>query len=398
MTRATDRRMPSVRERLTLASLACALFVLRAPNGREGELRAFDRVLLLENTSETSASISVGDVDGNGTLDIVLAKGRHWPLANLILRNDGKGHFTTEKLADAPDRTYSAALADLDGDGDLDIVVSNDRPDRKLVYLNDGKGAFRVAGTFGQPDWSTRYVTVADLNGDHRPDLIVANRSANPANPRASFVCLNDGAGAFPTCEPLATQSATIIVAADLDGDGAIDLCVPHRDGGQSVIFWNDGTGRFVGAGAPVGPATSQIRAAVAADINGDNIPDLVIGDERNGVFFYAGTGHRAFAQPVALGAATGAPYSIAVADLNRDGKLDIVVGRQEAPGTILFNEGGRAPTFTETSWNDGKGSVYGVAIADLDGDGWPDIAAARSEAPNGVWFNGPAAGKPRDR
>ena len=374
-----------------MALIGGALVALLA-RGQGNELRSFDRVLLLESTSETSAGVSIGDVDANGTLDVVLAKGRHWPLNNPILRNDGQGHFAAENLADAPDRTYSAALADLDGDGDLDIVVSNDRPDRKLVYLNDGKGKCRVAGTFGQPDWSTRYVTLADVNGDARPDLIVANRSTNPANPRPSFVCLNDGAGAFPAFEPLATQSATIIVAADFDGDRRIDLFVPHRDGGQNLIFWNDGTGRFSAAGTPVGPAKSQIRAAVAADINGDGIPDLVVGDEQNGVFLYAGAGRRGFEAPVPLGPGTGAPYSIGAADLNRDGRIDIVVGRQEAPGTIFFNQGGKQPAFREASWNDGQGSVYGVAIVDLDSDGWPDIAAARSEAPNGIWFSGPVA------
>lgn len=379
-----------------LALLGWALIALPRLAGQGPALPSFDRVLLLEATSETSASVSIGDVDGNGTLDVVLAKGRHWPLDNLILRNDGKGHFTTANLADAPDRTYSAALADLDGDGDLDLVVSNDRPDRKLVYLNDGKGTFQVAGTFGQPDWSTRYLTVADLNGDRRPDLIVANRSSNPANPRPSFVCLNDGKGGFPACQPLATRSATIIVAADLDGDGALDLFVPHRDGGQNLIFWGDRTGRFAAAPAPVGPAQSQIRAAAAADLDGDGIADLVVGDERNGLFFWAGTGRRSFAAPVALGARTGAPYAIGVADLNRDGKPDIVVGRQQAAGSIFFNQGGKQPSFVERSWNDGRGSVYGVAIADLDGDGWPDLAAARSEAPNAIWFSGPPVAMPR--
>lgn len=362
-----------------------------AAAGQAQVTRAFSRVLLLESTSETSASVSLGDVDGNGTLDVVLAKGRHWPLNDLILRNDGKGHFSTELLADAPDRTYSAALADLDGDGDLDIVVSNDRPDRKLVYLNDGAGHYRVSGTFGEPEWSTRYVTVADLNGDARPDLIVANRSSNPANPRPSFVCLNNRSGAFPTCTPLATQSATIIVASDLDADGKIDLFVPHRDGGQSLIFWNDGTGTFTSAPVAVGPAKSQIRAASAGDINGDGMLDLVVGDEQRGMFVYLGAGGRTFDAPVALGTAAGAPYSIAIADMNRDGLRDIVVGRQEAVGSVYFNRAGaRMPTFDETPWGDGKGSVYGVAIGDLDGDGWPDIAAARSEAPNGIWFSGP--------
>ena len=352
--------------------------------------RTFDRVQLVESTSETSASVSIGDIDGNGTPDVILAKGRHWPLNDVILRNDGKGQFTTALLADAPDRTYSAALADLDGDGDLDIVASNDKPDRKLIYMNDGKGQFRVSGTFGDSAWNTRYVTVSDLNGDKRPDLIVANRSSNPAAPRPSFVCLNNGTGAFPACTPLATQSATIIIASDMDGDGKTDLVVPHRDGGQNLVFWNDGTGTFANPPAPVGPAKSQIRAAAVADINGDGNVDIVVGDERNGMFVYVGAGKRAFDAPVALGGAAGAPYSIAIADMNRDGKADIVVGRQEAVGSVLFNNGGsRVPTFADAPWGDGKGSVYGVAIGDLDGDGWPDIAAARSEAPNGVWFSG---------
>ena len=358
-------------------------------------IRLFDRVLLLETTSETSASVSLGDIYGDGHLDIVLAKGRHWPLNNLVLRSDGKGHFTTAVLGDTPDRTYTAALADLDGDGHLDIVVSNDRPDRKLIYLNDGKGRFRVAGTFGQPEWSTRYVTVADLNGDKRPDLVVANRSSNPATPRPSFVCVNDGTGGFPSCTALATESATIIVAADLDGDRFVDLFVPHRDGGQNLIFWNDGAGGFAAAPSTVGPEHNSIRAAAAADINGDGIPDLIVGDERTGMFLYVGAGHRTFGAPAALGVGSGAPYAIAVADLNRDGRPDIVVGRQEARGSIFFNLGGdTVPRFGETPCNDGKGSVYGVAIGDLDGDRWPDIAAARSDAPNGVWFNGPAIRK----
>jgi len=377
--------------RLLLGLLVLSTLAPAAAVGQVPALRAFERELLLETTGEASASVSLGDISGDGHLDIVLAKGRHWPLNNIVLRNDGKGHFTTAVLGEAPDRTYSAALADLDGDGHLDIVVSNDRPDKKLIYLNDGEGRFRVAGTFGQPEWSTRYVTVADLNGDKRPDLIVANRSSNAANPRPSYVCLNDGEGGFPSCSPLATESATIIVAADLDGDGQRDLFVPHRDGGQNLIFWNDGTGRFAAAPSRVGPGRSWIRAAAAADINGDGNPDLVVGDERAGTFLYLGGARRTFDAPVAVGAGSGAPYAIAVADLNRDGKPDIVVGRQEARGTVFFHlGGGRVPRFRETPWNDGKGSVYGVAIGDLDGDGWPDIVAARSDAPNAVWFNDP--------
>ncbi|MBN9658772.1 MAG: VCBS repeat-containing protein [Acidobacteria bacterium] len=81
-------------------------------------------------------------------------------------------------------------------------------------------------------------------------------------------------------------------------------------------------------------------------------------------------------------------PYALAVADLNRDGRPDVVVGRVEMPGSVYFHTG-QGHTFQEISWNDGKGTVYGLAFADFDGDGWPDIVAARSDAPNGIWFSG---------
>src|SRR5437870_9002292 len=106
-----------------------------------GRFPHFDRVLLLEQISEESANVSIGDLNGDCNLDIVLAKGRHTPLVNRVLFNDGHGRFpVTHDLGEVADRSYSASLVDIDGDGNLDVVISNDAPDPKLVYLNDGKG------------------------------------------------------------------------------------------------------------------------------------------------------------------------------------------------------------------------------------------------------------------
>ncbi len=365
---------------LALSAILLTLALLAAAPPIELALRHFERVALLEDNGETSASVSIGDLNGDGHLDIVLAKGRHWPLFNRIFKNDGKGKFIGSNLGEAPDRTYSAALADLDGDGDLDLIVSNDTPDRKLIYMNDGKGRFKLTGTFGDPKWSTRYVTLADLNGDGYPDIIAANREM------PSYTCLNDRKGGFPDCRQLPTESATIIVAADFDGDGAVDLFVPHRDGGRSLILWNDGKGNFSQT-TTFGMTKASIRAAAAGDLNGDGRPDLVVGDEKQAaVFVYLNLGGRKFNVAIPLSNKK-VPYSIAIGDLNRDGKPDIVVGNVDTPGSVFFNDGtGRS--FSEIRWNDGKGAVYGVAVGDLDGDGWPDIAASRTDAPNGVWFN----------
>src|SRR5437867_10630006 len=85
-------------------------------------LPSFTRVLLLEESSETSANVSIGDLNGDGYADIVLAKGRHWPLINRVLLNGGHGRFpVAHTLDDVADRSYSVTLADLDRDGDLDV-------------------------------------------------------------------------------------------------------------------------------------------------------------------------------------------------------------------------------------------------------------------------------------
>jgi hypothetical protein len=379
--------------------LFAAVLLAQAQPASTPVLRSFDRVLLLEEKAETSAGVSVGDLNGDGLPDIVLGKGRHWPLFNRVLLNDSRGGFIASNLGTAPDRTYSAALADVDGDGHLDLVVSNDAPDPKLVYRNDGKGHFTEFGTFGDPKWNTRYVTLADLNGDGYPDIVAANRGdypdlvdgkpgKGPQVPTPSYACLNDGKGHFPACQPLPkTESATSIVAADFDGDGAIDLFVPHRDGGQSYVLWNDGKGHFP-TWTKVGPANAWIRMGAAGDLDGDGWPDLAIIDERlKATFVIFNRGGRQFGKPVRLPGPERPPYCVAIADLNRDKRPDIIVGYVEQPGSVYFNTG-HGRTFHEVPWNDGRGTVYGLAFADFDGDGWPDIVAARSDAPNTIWFS----------
>ncbi len=364
-------------------SWVVGLLVLRL---LRGALPVYDRVVLLETTSETSANASIGDVNGDGNLDIVLAKGRHWPLVDRVLLGDGHGHFKPGyDLGTASDRSYSGRLVDLDGDGDLDVVISNDAPDPKLVYLNDGTGHFQVGSTYGRPEWPTRNAAVADLNGDNLPDIIVANRTGSGGS---NYICFNRGKGRFDAdCVAFSHESATTITPADFNHDGLIDLAVPNRDGGQSYVYLAAAGGSFSESRrVPFGPANASIRMAEAADLDGDGLLDIVAIDERSGLDIYLGVKGGGFAPGLSIADAKVVPYALALSDLNGDGKIDIVVGHVEAPSSIFLNDGtGRH--YTESRFGDAKGTVYGFAIADLDKDGLPDIAVARSEAPNAVYF-----------
>lgn len=353
-------------------------------------LPTFDRALLLETAAATSANVSIGDLNGDGNLDIVLVKGRHWPLISRVLLGDGHGHFPTAyNLCETAYRSYSGRLVDIDGDGDLDVVLSNDAPDPKVVYLNDGKGHFRLGSTYGKPEWETRNASVVDLNGDGKPDIVAANRTdKNPAN----YICLNRGKGLFDAeCFAFSHESSTTITAADFNGDGRLDLAVPHRDGGQSYVYFNDGKTDYTNLKrVPFGPPNAGIRVAEAADLDGDGNVDIVAIDERRGVFVYYGQKDGGFGPGEVLSDGKVTPYALTISDLNGDRRIDIVVGNVDAPSTIYFNESGRK--FKQAHFGDNKGTVYGFAIADLDRDGVVDIAAARSDAPNVVYFGSRSA------
>lgn len=359
-------------------SLVLVSFFSACNSKTEPPIPSYDTVIIVEQEPRLSANGEIADINGDGLNDIVLAIGRHWPGPNLLFIGDGNGGFSmVDSLSNPQDRSYSVSVADMDNDGDADLVVSNDRPDPKYVLLNNGTGNFSRRIEFGDPNWPTRNSTVADLNQDGLPDIVVANRDNSPEG--NNWVCLNETVEEFMlNCQSIVSGSSTTISVADVNADSFPDLIIPYRDGGQSYIYTGDGTGNFE-RGSSFGPNDASYRAAMAIDINNDNLLDIVaINDRmRTSTLFYQTENHL-FGEGIRIDDGEMIPYALETADLDANGRNDIIIGYREAPTRIFFN---RADTLVQMVIGDSLGATYGFGVGDFNHDGVPDIITARSGA-----------------
>jgi len=360
--------------------LISALFLVSCSTEKEPNLPEYDPPIVIENEPRLSANAQVVDVTGDGLNDVILAIGRHWPGPNLLFTGMGNGKFSSVDTLSSPyDRSYSVSAIDMDLDGDIDLVVSNDRPDPKYIMLNDGNGNFSQRIEFGDPTWPTRNITVSDLNQDGLPDIVVANRS-NAANGN-NWICLNESKKALSlNCQPFNSSSSTTISVADINSDGYQDLIIPFRDVGQSHVYLGDGTGSFTNR-IQFGPKDASFRAAVSVHMNNDDLVDIVAIDDQKKmttVFYQVepnqfDNGHRVDSGDVV-------PYALYAADLDSNGRGDLIVGYRGAPTRIFFN---RIDGIIESAIGDSLGATYGFGVGDVNHDGTLDIVSARSGAPD---------------
>lgn len=249
--------------------------------------------------------LAVGDVNGDGLPDIVIGNSAEdrpgKPRAsaqNFLWLNDPKqpGTFidaTATHLPAYEDDTQDIALADVDGDGDLDMVIANESPPNRLL-LNDGKGHFREASKGLQllTPMETREVHVFDANGDGRPDILFLNLTSNnkkwDKDPQARLL-INRGRGKFrdetKSRLPANRFSSWGGMVMDFNHDGHPDLIVgaidvPGFKPLQLRAYANDGKGRFSDVTAAAMPTATVGRSWSMAkgDVNGDGVEDLFVG------------------------------------------------------------------------------------------------------------------------
>jgi hypothetical protein len=323
------------------------------------------------------------DVDGDGVRDVVLGYSRRSPSEPGfgVMHGNGDGTFApavfTPLDTDASASLPGLALGDLDGDGHLDLAILM-RPttgQRLRLLLGDGHGGFARHGdpialrtvSGGTAEVFPQSVHVADVDGDGRPDVLVS-RAGLPSGQLGLSVLLGDGQGGATevAASPFATGgrgagtggggiNTTRIRTADLDGDGNLDVVTVNKqkpatatpDEGSVSVLRGDGHGAFAPApGSPfrVYPADEFIpdpfpNTAAVADLDGDGRPDLAVANQKSkDVALLRGDGGTFALDPLrpALDAGTNAVVRIEAADVDGDGRPDLVAAQQIANRTRL--------------------------------------------------------------
>jgi Bacterial Ig-like domain (group 3)/FG-GAP-like repeat len=280
----------------------------------------------------------------------------------------------------------SLAVADMNGDGVPDLAVANNYPSTLGILLGNSDGTFQAAVTYGSGGYGAGSVVVADVNGDGKPDLLVANACTHPFDNCVNFsdgsvgVLLGNGDGTFRPAATYNSGSYTISVAvADVDLDGKPDLVVANFNNSIAVLLGN-GDGTFRPGATYSSPGAFRVSIA---DVNGDGKPDLLVANLYNNVAVLLGNGDGTF-QPAAVYNPGGFDASSVIArDVNGDGKPDLLVTNwfvnnhnTTADGVIGVLLGNGDGTFQPAvTYDSGGHSPSSIAVADVNGDGKLDLA-----------------------
>jgi hypothetical protein len=335
-------------------------------------------------TSPYPQSVAVADFNGDGKLDMavpVYSIGTPTTDVNIFLGN-GNGTFKAGPAFPLTGQNVNnVAVGDFNGDGKIDLAISMPDAGEIQVLLGNGDGSFTPLAPISVPAGVFK-VGTCDFNGDGKLDLVVTAYEIT--------VLLGNGDGTF-TAKPSIpiTGGAASTAVGDFNGDGIADLAVADN-GSESApssvtILLGKGDGTFTQV--PESPATGIEPLAIAVgDFNGDGILDLAVTNQNDGnpipgtVTILIGKGN-GFFRPTAVSPQTGpVPYSVAVADFNGDGKLDLAVANAGNNTITILLGKGDGSFASPVSPATGTDPVF-AAVGDFNGDGVPDLAAACNTA-----------------
>jgi hypothetical protein len=336
-----------------------------------------------------SGQIVLADINGDGRLDLVTC---HLLSRRVTIRlGDGTGRFSAAGspivLAYPPG---DIKLGDVNGDGILDLGVTNSDRDNVDIFLGDGKGGFALGP--GSPfkasasaESYTHSLHFLDINEDGKLDIVTANQRRN-----VFATLLGNGRGGFtagPATTFLLERDHYAFDFGDIDGDGHLDVVIVSGDKGfgsqpgQVTILHGSGKGAFKNTSeSSISEPASGLRFITLADMNGDRRLDIVISHNSGQLSVLLNKGAGKFANAPATPYDLGTPaYSVAVSDVNQDRRNDIVVATVDSVTVLLGGGAGFVPA-PGSPFRAGPGA-YHLALGDIDKNGKPDVAASSFES-----------------
>ena len=328
--------------------------------------------------ADGATSVIAADMDGDGDLDVLSASRNDDKIA--WYENNGSETFTPHTITTAADPA-SVFAADLDGDGDLDVLSTSVYHGSIAWYENDGSENFTqhslsFSGNLDGP----RSVIAADVDGDNDLDLLTAS-----ANDSQIAWIENDGSENF-TLHTITTSAswAVSVATADVDGDGDLDVLSASFEDDKVAWYENDGSENFTPH--TITTAADSVRSVFAADVDDDGDIDVLsasFGDSK--IAWYENDGNENFTSHTISTAANGAAWVIA-ADVEGDGDLDVLSASLNDDKVAWYENDG-SENFTPHTITTAADSARSVFAADVDGDGDLDVLSASYFDDKIAWY-----------
>ena len=351
-------------------------FTLKTPT--DPVWNGFAAGVAIGTDTASTLSAALGDVDGDGDLDLIAGNVGQ---TNKVYLGNGDGTFGTgTAIGTDTDQTHSVALGDVDGDGDLDLIAGNVGQTNK-VYLGNGDGTFGTGTAIGTDTDYTRSVALGDLDGDGDLDVVTGNYA------QTNKVYLGNGDGTFGTGTAIGTDTddTRSIALGDVDGDGDLDV-IAGNYAQTNKVYLGNGAGGF-SSGVAIGTDTDNTRSIALGDVDGDGDLDVIAGNYSQTNKVYLGNGNGTFGSGTAIGTDTDSTTSVALGDVDGDGDLDVIAGNYSQTNKVYLGNGNG--TFgSGTAIGTDTDSTTSVALGDVDGDGDLDVIAGNYSQTNKVYLN----------
>ena len=352
----------------------------------------FENRRIISTDLFVAMSVVAGDLDGDGDLDVISASRDDDKIA-WYEHLDGSGTFGPQQVINTSSlRAFAVHTADLDGDGDLDILSASELDDKIAWYENlDGSGTFSTQYVITTDANSAHDVTAADIDGDGDLDVV----SASAADHKIAWYRNTDGSGTFSGELVLTTDAlfAHSVSVADVDVDGDLDVLSASINDSKLAWYPNlDGAGSF-GVQRVISTSGSGATSIIAANLDGDEDPDVVSASMfDNKIAWYesfAGRGRVQFGflNDVAFGATESHwPRSVHAADLDGDRDLDILSASFN-DNKIAWYENVNGVFSDQRVITNAADGAQDVQAADIDGDGDLDVISASGYDNSIKWY-----------